>query len=409
MQLKLTPPANIQVEIQLPSSKSISNRALILSYLAGANRWPENLSECDDTRVLMQALTENNENIHIGGAGTAMRFLTALLSLQKGNHFLSGTERMKQRPISILVEALRQLGADIRYTEKEGYPPLYIQGTELAGQEIRLEGNTSSQYISALLMIAPLLKEGLTLRLTGNILSRPYIDLTLKMMEVYGVQAEWTDRQTLKVPSGVYRPVSFKVEADWSAASYWYQIAALAPHAEVKLHGLYADSSQGDSQVAELFKPLGVETVYTSSGIYLTGRKPSAEQTEYNLAQQPDLAQTLVVTCVCLGIPFRFSGLQSLRIKETDRIAALIRETRKLGFVLEAENDSVLAWKGKRCAAADSPTIDTYEDHRMALSFAPAAFLFPGLNINNPQVVSKSYPRFWNDLEKAGFILSAQE
>ncbi len=409
MQLKLTAPTTVQVQIELPPSKSISNRALILSSLAGANQWPDNLSDCDDTRVLIRALTEKNEVIDIGAAGTAMRFLTSFLSVKEGTHLLGGTERMKQRPVSVLVDALRQLGADIHYVEKEGYPPLLIRGGKLTGTEISLRGSVSSQYISSLLMIAPLLEKGLIIRLTGTVISRPYIDLTLKLMETYGVYAEWTDTQTLSIPAANYSPVHFTVEPDWSAAAYWYQITALASQAEVKLNGLSAGSWQGDSRVAERFRPLGVETIYTPEGVRLVRHPNLAKRLDYDFTEQPDLAQTFVVTCACLGIPFRFSGLQSLRIKETDRINALIREMGKLGFMLKEESESILSWNGKQGIATRHPAIDTYEDHRMALSFAPTAFRFPALNINNPQVVSKSYPHFWNDLEKAGFILSVPE
>ena len=389
--IEITPPADIQTCIQLPSSKSICNRALIINALAGSTCRPENLSDCDDTRVMIEALTHMPETIDIMAAGTAMRFLTAYLSVTPGTHILTGTERMRQRPIKILVDALRSLGAQIEYTENEGYPPLKITGKALEGHSLCLPGNVSSQYISALLMIGPMLAHGLNLELEGEIISRPYINLTLKVMKDFGAKAEWTSDHTLQVAPQPYHPVPYYVESDWSAASYWYEIVALSKHeAVVTLPGLFAQSPQGDAKVAETLKKTHTHT----------------DRMEYNFVNQPDLAQTFVVTCAMLGIPFRFSGLQSLKIKETDRMAALIAEMRKLGYVLEESEGSVLSWNGTRCAPDESPAIDTYEDHRMAMAFAPAALCNSALHIRNPHVVSKSYPRFWEDLLTAGFRIT---
>ena len=397
--IEITPPADIQTCIQLPSSKSICNRALIINALAGSTCRPENLSDCDDTRVMIEALTHMPETIDIMAAGTAMRFLTAYLSVTSGTHVLTGTERMRQRPIKILVDALRSLGAQIEYTENEGYPPLKITGKVLEGHSLCLPGNVSSQYISALLMIGPMLAHGLNLELEGEIISRPYINLTLK--------AEWTSDHTLQVAPQPYHPVPYYVESDWSAASYWYEIVALSKHeAVVTLPGLFAQSPQGDAKVAELFEQLGVCTQREGNSVTLKKTHTHTDRMEYNFVNQPDLAQTFVVTCAMLGIPFRFSGLQSLKIKETDRMAALIAEMRKLGYVLEESEGSVLSWNGTRCTPDESPAIDTYEDHRMAMAFAPAALCNGTLRIRNPHVVSKSYPRFWEDLLTAGFRIT---
>ena len=405
MQIKVTAPAKIHTTIQLPSSKSISNRALIINALGNGTHHPENLSDCDDTRVMIRALNDDKETIDIMAAGTAMRFLTAYLSVTPGTRIITGTERMQQRPIQVLVNALRELGADIEYVANDGFPPLRITGRELRKDTISLPSNVSSQYISALLMIAPVLTNGLTIRLTGDIISRPYINLTLQLMNDFGVRAEWTDDHRLKVEPQAYHSTPFYVESDWSAASYWYQIVALSKEAEVTLPGLFKDSYQGDSQVAGIFRSLGVETIYKDKTVILKKNGKSVERLDYDFINQPDLAQTFVVTCALLNIPFRFSGLQSLKIKETDRMAALITEMRKLGYILHETDGSVLSWEGERCTTEEHPAIDTYEDHRMAMAFAPTCLALPEILINNPQVVSKSYPRYWEDLRQAGFII----
>lgn len=406
MRYRLTAPSEVKATIQLPASKSISNRALIIHALSGGNDAPANLSDCDDTRVMIKALTGNEEMIDILAAGTAMRFLTAYLSATPGTHILTGTQRMQQRPIQILVNALRQLGAQIEYAGNEGFPPLHICGTELTGDEITLKGNVSSQYISALLMIGPVLKHGLQLHLTGEIISRPYINLTLQLMKEFGAVAAWTSDQSIRVEPRPYRSVPFTVESDWSAASYWYQIAALSPAAEIELTGLFRNSYQGDSRGAQLFAKLGVETQYTDRGVRLIKKGALPTRLDEDLVDIPDLAQTFVVTCALLDIPFRFTGLQTLKIKETDRIAALKAELAKLGYVLRDENDSILVWDGERCKPQETPVIKTYEDHRMAMAFAPAAIRYPHMQIAEPQVVSKSYPAYWEDLKKAGFLIS---
>nr|WP_325289790.1 3-phosphoshikimate 1-carboxyvinyltransferase [uncultured Bacteroides sp.] len=408
MQYLLSAPASLHATVQLPASKSISNRALILHALSGGATRPENLSDCDDTQVMIRALDHMPDVIDIHAAGTAMRFLTAYLCVTPGTHTITGTERMQQRPIRILVDALRTLGARIDYAGNEGFPPLCINGTQLTGSEIELAGNVSSQYISALLMIGAVLPVGLKLRLTGNIISRPYINLTLQLMHDFGAQAGWTSESSIDVTPGGYRDTPFRVESDWSAASYWYQMTALATGSpEVELLGLFANSAQGDSRGAELFARLGVQTEYTPQGVKLRKQGHPVIRLDEDLVDIPDLAQTFVVTCCLLDVPFRFTGLQSLKIKETDRICALITELRKLGYVVHAEQDSILWWDGERCPADEQPGIDTYEDHRMAMAFAPACLVRPDIRINKPQVVSKSYPRYWDDLQAAGFGITA--
>lgn len=273
---------------------------------------------------------------------------------------------------------------------------------------LSIPGSVSSQYISALLMIAPVLDGGLDLRLTGSMVSRPYIDLTLRLMRHYGATADWTATDCLHVDGGGYRDVPCTVENDWSAASYWYEAAALSG-GRVRLEGLFADSGQGDSRGADLFRKLGVETEFCADGsVVVSGGRMATDMLDANLVDMPDLAQTFVVTCCLMGVRFRFGGLQSLRIKETDRMAALTAELQKLGYVLRTEGDDTLLWDGTRCAPASQPVIKTYEDHRMAMAFAPAALRLPsGIRIANPQVVSKSYPAYWDALSSAGFHISS--
>lgn len=406
--IKITPPDTVHATIQLPSSKSICNRALLIHALAQGNCTLENLSDCDDTRVMVRALQELSPTIDIMAAGTAMRFLTAFLSVTEGTHLITGTERMRQRPIQILVDALRSLGADIEYAENPGFPPLRITGRKLTNREITLPGHVSSQYISALLMIGPVLPQGLHLKLTGEIVSLPYINLTLQLMHDFGAEAGWLSDNELEVKPQPYKARPYYVESDWSAASYWYEIAALSSEATIQLPGLFETSYQGDSKVAKLFRMLGVETSFDKQTVTLTHTGKCVARMEYDFVNQPDLAQTFVVTCAFLDIPFRFSGLQSLKIKETDRMAALITEMRKLGYLLKETDGSVLSWEGERTQADENPAIDTYEDHRMAMAFAPAAIKLNELRINNPQVVSKSYPHYWEDLQNAGFQLTEE-
>lgn len=414
MQYKIHAPRQLDVNIKLPASKSISNRALIIDALAGNTTPPDNISDCDDTEVIIRAFKEDKDIIDIKAAGTAMRFLTAYFSVTPGTHVITGTERMKHRPIGVLVDALRYFGADIEYVGEEGFPPLKITGGTHEGGYLELPGNVSSQFISAMLMIGPVLTNGLELKLTGDIVSRPYIDLTLWTMREFGAEADWDDIDTIVVKPKPYSKQDYLIESDWSAASYWYEILAMSSgrNDRVVLEGLMDGSKQGDSAVRYIFSLLSVKTKFatktpgipTSASLHCMGR--AVPRLDYDFINQPDLAQTFVVCCAVMGIPFRFTGLKSLKIKETDRIAALISEMRKLGYVIRDSEDSVLEWDGERCETVEPIVIDTYEDHRMALAFAPIAFRVGDIYINNPQVVSKSYPHFWEDLKKAGFTIT---
>ncbi len=383
-------------EIVLPASKSISNRALILSALSYSDYRIENLSDCDDTNVTVAALESDTNTFDIGAAGTAMRFLTAFLAKTYGEWVITGTERMKQRPIKLLVDALNSLGARIEYVENEGFPPLRIFGCALTGGEISLNGSVSSQYISSLMMIAPYMHKGLSIKLVGKVISVPYILMTKRMMEDFGAKVQF-ENNIIHIEANPYTAVAYRVESDWSAASYWYELVSLAGVGEISLPYLNQQSMQGDSKVAELYTQLGVATVFDERGVTIRATGNYTECFEYNFTEQPDLAQTFAVNCCIKNIPFNFSGLESLKIKETNRVMALINELRKLGYVLHEPCEGALAWNGERTEVTLPIEIATYEDHRMAMAFAPVA-LMQEITILEPQVVSKSYPRFWEDL-----------
>lgn len=413
MKYQLTAPEKFNVTVNLPASKSISNRALVINALSGSKMMPDNMSDCDDTEVILKALHDMPPVIDIKAAGTAMRFMTAYLAVTPGGHVLTGTQRMKQRPIKALVDALRYIGADISYEGEPGYPPLRIRGRKLDGGRLEIQGNISSQYISALLMIGPVLTNGLELKLCGDIVSRPYIDLTLCMMKDFGADVDWIGVDTIKVKPKPYEPKPFFVENDWSAASYWYEMLVLgkSDESEITLTGLTDGSRQGDSAIKYLFSMLGVRTMFktrercvpTTVTLKLVETKPP--RLDYDFVNQPDMVQTMVVCCALADIPFRFTGLSSLKIKETDRVEALKTEMRKLGYVVRETGIGELSWDGERCEPYKDIVVNTYEDHRMAMAFAPASIVFPGLKIDNPQVVRKSYPHFWDDLKSAGFAV----
>lgn len=405
MNYRIIAPRRIEGEIDLPASKSISNRVLLLNALCATPGRLSNLAQCDDTDAVLSALAQPDASeVNIGAAGTAMRFLTAYFATREGREVvIDGTERMRQRPIRVLVDALRQLGADIEYVEAEGYPPLKITGTRLHGGALTVSGSVSSQYITAILLIAPVIG-GIALTIEGEIMSRPYIDMTLALMARYGVKAEWREN-VIHVPAGEYTALDFTVEADWSAASYWWAMQAIVPQSRITLKGLEPQSLQGDSRIAELMSQMGVTGNWC--GRYLDLRSNGGVgcccSTFADLSDTPDIAQTLVVMLCLMGRPFRITGLRTLRIKETDRLEALRTELRKLGYVVKVEGDDAISWHFETTAAEASPHICTYHDHRMAMAFAPAAIRFPGLIIDDAQVVSKSYPLFWEHLRQAGF------
>ncbi len=467
-------PLKLNVSLALPTSKSLCARALVINHLCEQPVHLEGLSDCDDTQAILQGLEALRNSgdaplrVNIGAAGTAMRFLTALFAATPQlDVVITGNQRMKERPIGALVTALQAAGADISYVEKEGYPPLRIRGKQLEGGSLALPSNISSQYVSALLMIAPTMRDGLQLELVGKVTSAPYIRMTMQVMKAFGVEAKW-ENNLISIESGqrysrslsprcgtteeTEQTASYAIESDWSAASYWYEIVALHPDqtARVLLRGLREASEQGDSICARWFEALGVTTTFTAEGAILKKSSISPQvalecdnstsedtelssQTDDNFCESnedlpqttsyssqadyfyckdappllldftaaPDLAQTFVVTCALLSRPFHFKGLESLRIKETDRIAALIAELQKLGKHIEAIGEGELRYTAHNDSSPAQPiTIATYDDHRMALAFAPAALLFPQLSIEHPDVVTKSYPHYWEHLSE---------
>lgn len=403
------PEGNIKASIELPGSKSISNRVLMIREISGLPIHFKNLSDAEDTILLAKALGQihgkKSGTVNINHAGTDMRFLTAHLSAKEGEWIVTGSERMKQRPIAELVNALRELGANISYMEKDGYPPLKVKGTTLFGGRIEIDGSISSQFISALLLIAPVLKEELEIVLKGNVVSIPYIKMTTALLKLFGIFVTFNGNKIVVSPSP-FKMINdqFLVESDWSAASYWFNLAALSKNSEIELKYLDKFSLQADSVLPELYSKLGVRTEFIEKGVYLRGGGDVVNEFEFDFTNCPDIAQTIAVTCYGLGIKANLTGLQTLKIKETDRILALKTELEKLGASVEATNNS-LKIKPPSEILVKEPLVLTYNDHRMAMSFAPLSVLIPGLKTENPDVVNKSYPAFWDDLQQTGFDL----
>lgn len=409
----LPPEEMIDTRVCLPRSKSIANRALILGALASQPLPEEKDAPSDDVKVMIRALREvDNAEINVGAAGTAMRFLTAYYASTPGAKItITGSERMLSRPIGPLVDALRRLGANIEYLGAEGYPPLRIQGEHLRGGEIEVEASLSSQFISALLMVAPRFDSPLTVHLKGKAVSVPYIDLTLSMMSRRGVQAERTGMDISVLPGSYTLPTTPDDEGDWSAASYWYEIAALSA-GFVTLSELQSASGQPDAVVADIYQRLGVITTYTDRDDDDRYIGPSAalsaspevySRLDLDMSGMPDLVPAVAVSACLLGVPFRLDGVANLRIKETDRIHALITELAKLSFRLYTDGSDTLVWDGDRLPVVSIEPIATYDDHRIAMAFAPAAIYIPGITILDPDVVTKSYPQFWDHMVRAGF------
>lgn len=390
----------VEGEVFLPASKSISNRVLMINALAGSEYAVDNLAVCDDTRSMVEVLHSDKNSFDIGHAGTAMRFLTAFLARIVGKWELTGSERMKQRPIGVLVEALNRLGAHIEYLEKEGYPPLIIYGTYLAGGEIEIPASVSSQYISALMMIAPYMEKGLVIRLKGKIVSGTYLDMTLQLIRHFGVNAVREDA-IIRIPPGHYLSRPFRVESDWSAASYFYECLAIAGKGKIKLKGLSRESLQGDSRQVKVWERLGVVTRFTEEGVVLTPGPRLTARLEEDFIEMPDLVQSFAVACCMMDLPFVFKGIDTLRIKETDRVEALMNELSKMGFKLEERGDDhALIWEGHRENIVEVPRISTYHDHRMAMAFAPAALKLPEIVIVDKEVVTKSFPGYWEEIDR---------
>ena len=395
------PESPIRAAIKLTASKSECNRALIIDALTGFKCSLSNISEARDCQTMQRLLASDEPLADVIDAGTTMRFLSAYFAITGQHKTMTGTPRMCERPIGLLVDALRLLGAKITYEKQEGYPPMRLEGFEYSGKNrLGIRGDVSSQYISALLMIAPLLPDGLVLTLEGEVGSRPYIEMTLQQMAYFGIdyQVDWTT-QTLSVPAQTYQPEPYAIESDWSGASYWYSIVALAEDAEVELLGLKENSLQGDSAIVDIMESLGVKSTFTERGVLL--QKTKAETSlAWDFTDCPDLVQTVAVCCAMKNIKLILTGAESLKIKETDRIFALQQELKKLGAALiEVEtNHRYEVVPTAKIASDFRPSIHTYDDHRMALAFAPVGMIRPVI-IEEPGVVVKSYPNFWEHLE----------
>lgn len=410
------PNRRIVGEITLDGSKSISNRILIINALCEEGFKIEKISTSKDTQTLIALLNQQDGSVYdAGAAGTTFRFMTAYLALQEGTQILTGSERMKQRPIGKLVNALRALGCNIEYLENEGYPPLKINAPNALNiSELSIAADTSSQYITALLLIAPTLPNGLRLTLEGNIVSLPYIQMTLSLMGYFGVKHSW-EGHTIIVEPQAYIAKDIVVEADWSAASYYYALGAFADELDLKLNGLYKDSLQGDSVAIEMGFHFGIDTTYTEGGLHLKkSGEPVTELFEWDFIKCPDIAQTFAVICAGTGVQGLFTGLETLFIKETDRVAALKNELQKVGvsfvklptkFAQKSQKQYFMV-EGK-ADWTEAPVFPTYEDHRMAMSFAPLAMFYP-VKIEDPSVVNKSYYEYWADLKKLGFEIEEE-
>ena len=387
MNYKISHPTKVvNCEIDLPSSKSISNRLLIIKALCKEKFLIKNLSESDDTILLKNALNSKEKTINVSHAGTSFRFLTSFLSIQKGKEFvLNGSDRMKERPIKELVNSLQELGVKIEYLEKEDFPPLKIIGTEIDGGEIEIDGTISSQFISSLLLIAPNLRNGLILKIKGELVSKSYVFMTLKLMGEFGINWTW-NKDVITILKQEYVAKNYTVESDWSAATFWFQSASLSEKCKIILRGLNEESIQGDSACKEIFKDLGVGSVFKNGNLILTKNKRVSPSETYNLIETPDIYQSLKCTLFALKKGSEFTGIQTLKNKETDRITAV-------------ENELLKLYTPK--------IIETYNDHRMAMSFAPLSLKFGELQISNPGVISKSYPNYWKDLKKGGFKISS--
>ena len=391
------------VTINLAASKSISNRALIIDALCSEKSELQNLAEARDTRLMLKLLREPSQTIDVKDAGTTMRFLTGYFALTDQHKILTGSARMQQRPIGILVEALRAIGAEIEYLSQQGYPPLKIKGFAVQKtNRISIQGDISSQYISSILMMAPILPQGLTVELTGKVMSRPYIEMTLGLMKHFGASHSWADN-LITIPCQQYQAATLKVEADWSAASYWYSLVALSKTGRITLTGLDQNSFQGDRQIADIMEKLGVHTEFLSQGLTITKGALATDRLSWDFSSCPDLGQTVMATCAALGVQLNAAGLESLRIKETDRIAAMQKELAKVGATLEEHSGQWILHPAPSLDSSTPVTFESYEDHRMAMALAPLALKLPVI-IEDPDVVQKSYPGFWHDLALAGIV-----
>jgi len=407
---------NLNGTFRLTGSKSISNRLLIMKALSGSDVRFENLSKSEDTDLLKYYLSflDTCANSRIAmivdakNAGTVMRFITAFAAVRQGKWLVTGHERMKKRPIAPLVDALRKLGANIEYTEENGFPPIKLLGHQLQSTDITIDTRQSSQFVSALMMIAPYLSYGLTINFKGKPVSEAYIQMTARLMQQADIDVE-TDSQSVKIEPGEYHLKPIYIEPDWSSASYWYELVALSEGSHVFIEGLKEDSCQGDHVLSEIFEKFGVETEFLPNGINITKRGEATKEFKYDFSNNPDVAPTVMVTCAALGITGTFTGINHLRLKESDRIEGLTAELAKIGTRLTKSGSSFVLTPGKALDSVSEVDFDTYNDHRMAMSFAPLSLLIDTVKINNPGVVRKSYPGFWKDLNTFGISVTIPE
>lgn len=406
MDISVEIPGRVEASLSLPLSKSLAARYAVISSLAGM---PSALPDgaCDDVAAILRVVSSAGGDVCVGASGTALRFGIACLSLREGVFRIDGTGRIRQRPVDGIVDAMRQLGARIDYEEREGFPPVTVHGGHVHGGSVTVDGSRSSQFVSALLMTGPVLDGGLTVEVTGGMASRPYIDMTVGLMRRCGAVVDCLAGDVYRVHPVPYSLCGYTPEADWTAASYWFETAALCRGAKIVLHGLEPYSLQGDACLPQMFSDLGVESRFSGGKLILAHTGRCAARFDHDFSSSPDLAQTLAVTCACLGLPFCCSGLHSLVIKETDRIHALVTELRRLGYDVATDGSSFIEWQGGRLPVQQSAPvrIRTYGDHRMAMAFAPAAAVHRGLVIADAEVVAKSYPAFWADMESAGVRL----
>lgn len=398
------PTKYLQGQLKIPGSKSLSNRIMIIQALSGVAFNVQNISDSDDTKVLLKALNSKNSIVNIGMAGTAMRFLTAFYAIQKGEVVLTGSDRIKQRPIKELVDVLLSLGVKIEYIDKNSFAPLKIYGSHIKGGEVRIKAHISSQFISALLLIAPYMENGLIVHLDGEVLSRPYIEMTLKLMSYCGVSSTWNGNR-IEVRPGSYKSQNYVVESDWSSISYIYQVAALSEQAEISISKVFKDSLQGDAILVKWFKLFGVHTQWQKETIKIKKEKRPISNNilEFDCSQAPDLAQTIAATAVGLSKRIVIKGLSSLPLKETNRLSALKTELEKCDAQVLIKNENELEVIPHKLLATKSIEFESHNDHRMAMCLAPLALCYDTVFIENSEVVNKSYRTYWSDLKCLSF------
>ena len=393
---------SIKGEIKLEGSKSITNRVLIVKALCDSFFEMRNYSHSEDSENLVRLINSKDKVLHAGDGGTTLRFLTAYLAIHEGEVILTGSERLIDRPIGPLVNALISLGADIQYLGKKNYPPVLIRGRALKGNRVEVESDMSSQFVSALLLIAPVMKQGLVLKIKGELVSRPYIEMTLSVMKHFGIYHEWS-QNIIGIAHQDYTPRNFTVEGDWSAASYFYSMAALADEVDLKLYGLNRMSTQGDFMISRMMQAFGISTTFFDKGVHLTKSKVTPRLFQQDFRDCPDLAQTLIACCAGANVPAQISGIDNLTVKETDRIQAMKNEMAKLGLSFTGNGRSWHLDSNAVTQVSDDFSFETYRDHRMAMALTPLAIPYGKVAIQDPLVVNKSYPSFWNDIRKLGF------